>query len=214
MNICLDGYLVLARPCPFVPFNKSWSHCFFFFFYRKSAVNAVESRPFEVSAILNSHLEQTVTIYEVHLWIYGFSLCSLRHPSITHVHAIPKKYACCALTDRPFSIFVWVWLDFVRSRGEYAGRKCVSHCLHEWNVHREQCNLRLSAISTVINSRSFVHNECSLNAEYILPLDLPIHFPFQNRFCGSRKKKWEENDDDGGGDDKTFQHCPPDRTTY
>lgn len=73
--------------------------------------------------VLNSHLEQTVTIYEVHLWIYGFSLCSLHHPSITHVHAIPKKSACCALSpiDR-FQFSVWVWLNFIRCRERWICR--------------------------------------------------------------------------------------------
>lgn len=74
--------------------------------------------------------------------------------------------------------------------------KCISiGCLQKWNVHRQQCNLRLSAIS-IINSLAAVHLNITMNlVEYILPLDLPIHFPFQNRFCGEKEKRTGKRQD-------------------
>lgn len=99
--------------------------------------------------------------------------------------------------------------------------------LQKWNVQREQCNLRLFrhshnklALSFSMFRSPYTHAHTISPVEYILPLDLPIHFPFENRFWEEedeeeaeqqhwRRRRKSEDDDV----DKIFRRCPPVHTT-
>lgn len=162
-HMSLVWYLVVARPSTFshIPFNKSWSYCFFFpCAYRKSAVNAVESRPFEVSAIRTIHISNKR--WQFMKCIYGFMgfLCVLPrfHPSHMCI-CNSKKYARCSHRSTVFNFFFFFLLF---SLAQFRSIEVVNVFS---NAYKSEMSIGNNAIPSsfrrfhTINSRSFVHNE-------------------------------------------------------